>query len=404
MKKILLLATYDSFLKTGLSIANAINIAEIDIYIRTTAANQISKKQLESIYDGKDYFYKFFFMDEYRNIDYNKYDIIILSAGNEFIKSFFAFFLSSSSIDREKIITISLFPGVIFGDIDSIAARMNVDILLCNNQIDYDIAKSIQEKFNFDNEILLYGFPIIKEIKKFREKRDKIYFFEQVKIPEEYTDRYYLVKKLVEYAEAHPHEVIYIKPRVRLDEKTVHINKYPLEKILKTYASKNTVPENLFFTYDSIEECFSDMKLGLTISSTVAIEAMYYHIPMGLISDFGIRKEFANQDFLESGCLISFDEIGKKEPNVNDAWYKSRISFPSNRNNILNSSIEKKLINPKNRNSKFIGLESIEYFNYKKGNYVSKNRKRFLKAIKNPMYTLSVIWNFVNSKKKRNSK
>jgi hypothetical protein len=397
MRKVLLIATYDSFLKTGLSVAKDIDDVEIDIQIRTTASNQLSKKQLLSIFNGEKYKYSFFFMDGYKKINYNDYEIIILSAGNSFIQSFFTFYLKERFIDREKIITISLFPGVIFGDIDSISSRMNVDVLLCNNEIDYNIAKSIQRVYNLNNDILIYGFPTFQKVENFSINRDKTYFFEQVKIPETYNDRFYLIKKLIEYAVNNHKESIYIKPRVSSNEKTVHINKYPIEKLLEEYKSKYQVfPNNLQITYKSIFECFKDMKLGITLSSTVAVEAIYNNLPMAIISDFGIRNDFANQDFLNSGCFVSFDELNKKELLVNKDWYNTRINFPKNRKYLLNKAI---LMSLNRKKSSFhIATQSIDYSYFKRKNYFEIYKKRIFKAIKNPKYTLSVLVNFIRSR------
>ena len=397
MKKVLLLATYDSFLRTGLEVAKVIDNAEVDIAIRTTVSNQLSEEQLESIVD-KEYNYFYFFMGEYKKIDYNSYDIIVLSAGNRFITDFFEFFLQSKTIKREKIITISLFPGVIFGDIDSIASRMNVDVLLCNNKIDYEIAKNIKDTYGLATNILLYGFPIIKKVETLKASQNSIYFFEQVKIPENYNDRFYLLSKLVEYAFRNQHTVVYIKPRVALGEKTVHINRYPMEKLLEDYGKKNKIPDNLLFTYKSIEECFSDMKLGITLSSTVAIEAIYNKIPMAIISDFGLRRDFANSEFLESGCLVSFDNLGEKELEVTSSWYDSMISFPANRIELFNDLLSTVGNNKRDNPITHIGLESIGYVKSKQGQYISKNKKRLLKAIRNPKYTFSVLLNFFHRK------
>ena len=394
MKKILLISTYDSFLRTGLAIAKEIDNAEIDIQIRTTASNQLSENQLKSIFGEKEYNISFFFMEGYKKIDFNNYNIIVLSAGNEFIKSFFNFYLHNLNIKREDIITISLFPGVIFGDIDSIASRMNVDILLCNNKIDYQIAKDIKKQYDLDTEILLYGLPIIKKIDIKKRVPRNIYFFEQVKIPETYNDRFYLIRKLVEYASKYPNENIYIKPRVALKEKTVHINRYPMEKLLKKYAKKNPLPKNIFFTYKSIDECFLDMKLGITLSSTVAIEAIYNHIPMAIISDFGLRRDFANQDFLRSGCLVSFNMLGEKELKVNSKWYEEQVYFPENRIELFNELLSSFKKNT-NQSCKLIGTASMEYVEIKEKKYLSKNKKRIIKAIKNPLYTFSILWNFL---------
>lgn len=394
MIKVLVLATYDSFLRTGLEVAKAIENALIDIKIRTTVDNQLSPSQLKSIFGESDYTYSYFVLNEYKNIDYNQYDIIILSAGNGFVQSFFEFYLQNGDIKRENIITMSLFPGVIFGDIDSISVRMSADILLCNNQIDFEIAQKVKETYQLPTKLLLYGYPIIKQIKQSEPKN--IYFFEQVKIPETYSDRMYLLHKIMEYAQRNPEEMIYIKPRVAPNEKTVHINKYPLEKLLKEYAKTNDISTNFSFTYQDIEACFSDMKLGITLSSTVAIEAIYNQLPMSIIADFGLRSDFANKDFLGSGILVLFDDLGSKELKVNNEWYQSMVFFPENRQEILNSLIfELRETKRLNFFGNIIGTETSEYILYKKIYDNIKLKKRILKVIKNPSFLVSILKNLL---------
>jgi len=283
MKKILLIATYDSFLRSGLTVAKTIDNAQIEIKIRTSVTNQLSTDQLKNILKNENLPYSSFFLNNYKDINYNQYDIIIISAGNAFNESFFQFYLSNHKINHKKILTITLFPGVIFGDIDSIVARIHGDILLCNNKMDYDIATKIKEKWSLPTQIIHYGFPTIQKINI--EKKDNIYFFEQVKIPESYLDRMYLLIQIIQFAFQNPTETIYIKPRVSLSEKTIHPNKYPMEKLMQEYKKDNPLPSNLFFTYEDITLCLSKTKLAITLSSTVAFEAIYNDIPTIIISD-----------------------------------------------------------------------------------------------------------------------
>jgi len=65
MKKVLLIATYDSFLKTGLTIANAIDNSQIDIKIRITISNQLSNNQLNNIFHNQKYNYSTFTLNDY---------------------------------------------------------------------------------------------------------------------------------------------------------------------------------------------------------------------------------------------------------------------------------------------------------------------------------------------------
>ena len=369
MKKILLIATYDSFLRSGLAVAKTIENAKIEIRIRTSVDNQLSTQQLKSILKDEDLPYSSFFLNNYKDINYNQYDIIIISAGNGFNKSFFEFYLSNKRIDHKKILTITLFPGVISGDIDSITARIHGDVLLCNNKMDYNIAYKIKRLWSLPTQVFHYGFPVIQKINT--KKKESIYFFEQVKIPETYIDRMYLLTKLIEFAFSNPSETIYIKPRVSLSERTIHPNKYPMEKLIETYKKSNPVPPNLFFTYDDINLCLSKSKMVITLSSTVAFEAIYNDLPTIIISDFGLKKSFANQYFIESGCMVNFSEINKTILSLNKNWYNQMVDFPEDRDIILNKyinmyfTIDSEKVIPTSLNTK-----ASEYIEYTKENKI----------------------------------
>ena len=174
MKKILLIATYDSFLRSGVAVAKTIEDAEIEIRIRISVDNQLSIQQFKNILKDENFPYSSFWLNNYKDIDYNKYDIIIISAGNGFNESFFEFYLSNETIKRKNILTIALFPGVIFGDIDSIVSRIHADVLLCNNKMDYDVAIKIKKTWSLPIQVLHYGFPVIQKINT---KKKEIYIF-----------------------------------------------------------------------------------------------------------------------------------------------------------------------------------------------------------------------------------
>lgn len=397
MKKILLIASYDSFLYAGLEVARKIKNADIEIKIRTTVSNQLSQTQLNKIFHDQSYSYSSFFLNNYKDIDFNHYDIIILSVSNTFISSFFEFFFSSETINRKQIVTLSLFAGVIFGEINSITSRINSDILLLNNYSDYILSKKIKQHWKLNTKLIHYGFPVIQRYTKNNDDNQNIYFFEQVKIPETYSDRVYLLKKLIEYAKKNPETNIYIKPRVSIKEKTVHENKYPLEILLKKNFDKKTLPNNLLFSYESVADCFKNAKLVITISSTVAFEAIYNKIPVAIISDYGLRNEFANQEFLESGCLMTFEELNHKVPSVNKKWYDEMVAFPENRIEVLNQIIENS-VKEKKLHEEINYSIATQDLNYIKEKSKYKNyslKKSLIFVINKPKTITSISWNFI---------
>ncbi len=382
MKKILLISTYDSFLNAGISVVSTIQNAEVTILIRLSAKKQISKRQIDNIIQNK-YKYTMFWLNEYKNIKLDHYDIIVISAGNSFTKSFLEFYNTERNSYSLKAITVTLFPGIIFGDIDSILARLDSDIVLCNNKNDFELASNIKLLYNLDTKVIHYGLVVLKDIEV--KSPQNIYFFDQVKIPESYRDRMYIIKLLVDFALKYPDENIYIQSRTKLGERTVHINKFPYENLLNEYSKENNIPNNLLFSYKRIEECYEDIKLAITVSSTVAFETIYNKVPTIIISDLGIKKNYYNQFFLESGCMLFLKDFKfiKKSPVVSQKYYNNMIAFPLDRVRNLNILINKILLSSNKKQNTY--LQQLTNFNYlKKVTLKNKILNWILKSIKQP--------------------
>ncbi|MFU9985675.1 hypothetical protein ACNF4O_10655, partial [Neisseria meningitidis] len=153
-KRVLLIASYDSFLNTGYAVAKEINYSTIDIYIHQTKKNILSESQL-SLNGLSLKEINFFHIDDYFDkLMYQNYDIVILSLGNGLLTRFFR---NSSKLNLTLPIVITLFPGVIFGDSESIITRLGANILLFNNYYDYQIGNKFKERYNLSCTNILYG-------------------------------------------------------------------------------------------------------------------------------------------------------------------------------------------------------------------------------------------------------
>lgn len=86
------------------------------------------------------------------------------------------------------------------------------------------------------------------------------------------------------------------------------------------------------------------MDLCISFSSTVCMEAMYYNIPIGIISDFGIRKDLDSQYFIGSNLFIELSDFKKNvisNCRINEKWKKEHLYFDLSRDKNLNDAITK---------------------------------------------------------------
>ncbi|HHS0945035.1 TPA: DUF6716 putative glycosyltransferase [Neisseria meningitidis] len=311
MKKVLLIASYDSFLNSGYAVAKEIKDAQIDIYIHKSRENILSNRQLLESGIDKDQAI-FFHIDDYfiKNM-HQYYDAVILSVGNGLLKRFFKQNAQLNIASRPLIIT--LFSGIVFGDQASILSRMGADIVLYNNKHDFRIAEEYKKQYKLSCQNILYGYPIFRHASKGRHG-EKIYFIDQVKIPFKKEERIYTLKKLIALAEKYPEKEFTILLRVADKDITVHQDKHSYIELAKQFQ----LPSNLTIERKSTAQAFQEMGYCLSYSSTMLFEAECKGIPVGVVADLGFSKSYANQHFLGSGVLVYFDQIDFTSPKIAD--------------------------------------------------------------------------------------
>lgn len=339
--KILVVATYDSFLKVGINLAKRINHSSIEVAIQYVKKNQLSVRQV--VESGANN-YRIFDYKILNNSDFSEYDIVIAALGNIASQKLITRLYSLNN--RPLIITC--FSGVIFGNAESISSRINSDILLVNNESDRNIAQSIASEYGLETTILNYGLINLDLNFEQNNKSGKnIFFIDQVKIPELKIEREYVLEKLLELARNKPDYRIFLKTRLYENEITVHKEQYPYAHLLR---NKKNIPGNFSLYNDSIEVALQEMDICISFSSTSALEAIYYGIPTYIIKDLGIRESFYNPPFLQSGLLTYFNELDNldslsKLPQAD--WLDKQLNFSLERDYILNNIIGELVYKPR---------------------------------------------------------
>lgn len=202
---------------------------------------------------------------------------------------------------------------------------MNSDYLFVNSAKDLIKAKALKKETASRCEIISYGFSTLKDQKAESCLKNTICFIDQVKFPKTKTERVYVLKCLIRLAKLYPNFKIILIKRGRIGEKTVHKNSIPYDRLLKTFK---TIPSNFSIQAADIESSIQNMRLCISLSSTVLFEAWMNGISGVAIKDFGIRDEYYTSQFLGSGILVNFKEI---DPNItylpNAKWLQRYAYF-----------------------------------------------------------------------------
>ncbi|MGR6981664.1 DUF6716 putative glycosyltransferase [Testudinibacter sp. P27/CKL/0425] len=397
MYQILIIASYDSFLRSGIALGRKINHSNIEIGILHVKNNKLSYRQLQESHGLE---YKILDLSLLSDSDYYKYDIIIASIGNVAFRKFMREFYVRFSNKKNRPIVISVFPGVIFGHLESICSRINSDIIIANCKYDFDRINKISSLYNLNVLAVNYGLVNINESSKFEKRgyEKNIYFIDQVKIPASRSEREYVLAKLVELAKKNPEKNIIIKPRIYKGEKTVHDDMYSYFELFSNLVDP---PCNIMFSRLDINDVFLDMDLCISFSSSVILEAAYHDIPIAVINDLGVDEKYFTDAFLDSGVLISFDNLiaGERPSGVNLNWASKYLSFDRGRNLVLNKLIASYIKDKPNISQEQLLFAGLFQF-FDKQNLNERKFRKFRKLLRSPgaFFKDSIMFNYINKK------
>lgn len=115
--------------------------------------------------------------------------------------------------------------------------------------------------------------------------RRDIYFFTQALSPSTRRGRLHMLKAMASIARANPDHTIWIKLRHLPEENQqhLHIEKYDYPKLL---AELPNAPQNLMMTACTMDEALANAALGITCTSTAAIDVVRAGVPCMVHLDF----------------------------------------------------------------------------------------------------------------------
>lgn len=250
---------------------------------------------------------------------------------------------------KKRPIFVAGFVGVNYENrIGAVICRRMADVVLANSEVERDYFAKVAAELGFKQPLFVNGGLglIDRNSSKSRRtatdagsKRFRVLFAVQPTVPKAKPERVYLLKLLIELANARPDYDIVIKPRSRLNEQTFHMEADHLAALLAEFFPSDQLPSNLYFDYRPIQEQLCRTDLCLTISSTAALEAHAFGVPFAILTDLGIKEPYGAEFFANSGCLVTAKQLATGfVPKPNPEWVRQNVAYGDDHfNDVLNA-------------------------------------------------------------------
>ncbi|ERP88194.1 hypothetical protein Q669_07020 [Labrenzia sp. C1B10] len=230
-------------------------------------------------------------------------------------------------LGNARPLVICIYPGLVLRyAYDGFSMRAPADLLWLNCKKDVEAYTAMCDAFGHvsSNARLFGNASLLERIdrKPDADETGPIVFFEQAIIPRYYHERKFLVEQLFALAKRFPQKTFLIKARAVGSKATLHRTWHSIDSLFREVGKENDeVPRNIRLTEERAPRLLAKASHCLTISSTVAVEAINAGVPTTLISDFGAHDDYGLQYFYGSGLLRSFEQLDFEKPfHVNSKW------------------------------------------------------------------------------------
>ncbi|MBL1105774.1 hypothetical protein JK361_14475 [Streptomyces sp. 5-8] len=223
----------------------------------------------------------------------------------------------------KRPVVVTGYVGVVYEKLaDGLLLRHGADLVLANSRHDADRFRSVYEGVGADASSVtevalpfLGGAPYAGGHDPFT-----VVFAAQPSVPDNRTDRAYLLDRLIGHARKHPEREVLLKLRSKPGEHTTHIEELPYQKLVQG----KDLPANFRLVYGHMGEVLDRTDLLVTVSSTAALEALHRRIPTAVLTDLGVREVLGNHHFTGSGCLASWEQLDAGHRPVPDEEWVAR--------------------------------------------------------------------------------
>ena len=177
--------------------------------------------------------------------------------------------------------------------------RRECDVFVLHSHREVREFEALARERGIDQRFALATLPFARAHAARAEGTDLV-FAAQAIVPRERNDRQRVARILVEAAHADPTRRVVVKLRGRPGEHETHreFDSYP--DLLSGMAD---VPANLVVSYAPMREALGSAEGLVTVSSTAAIEAAAWGIPVIALDEFGTSPELINLVFEGSGLM-----------------------------------------------------------------------------------------------------
>lgn len=341
MNKLLIMASHDSFIKATFSIKAEFYRRGFDVqYYLVESFGGIDLAHMREI-GFNDPFESGPIESIWQRIDVLEQDAICLSLAGSHIEWFQNAFNQRILAGRSgrRPVIFGGYCGLVFKEfLQGYLDRQGLDVFFVNSRHDLELFQSYSKSLNLGSDNLyLSGLPMLDAStmadKQVEEENDQgrplkaMIFADQPSVPHTMAARRFIIEQLLELARQNPELIVYFKPRHRPSQNSHHETAHHSEKILKSLKKSGVVPSNFILTYEKLSELFPKCDTLLTVSSTAALEAYLYGLRIGIIHEVGISEQFGNYYFIDSGALVTFQEIsaGRRNFGFSPQWARQRF-------------------------------------------------------------------------------
>ena len=331
--RVLALASYDSFLNSARLISpyyeQAGAVVELAL-VRARVAAQIESSQIDAAgLDGK---VRWVSIEELCNSgEISRYDIVLSCLEGLSTRRLLH---RVKALGASRPLVVSIYPGLVlrFG-YDGFSMRASSDFLWLNSPDDCRYYQLMCRSYGNDGaNARVFGVaPVLQTIERDPTSvTGPAVFFEQAIIPRYEAERMFLAEQLVALARRYPAQKILVKPRTVDGQATLHQTWHPISPLIDKAARKTGGwPANLEITSERADRLLASAGHCITVSSTVAVEAVYAGVPTVIISDFGAHDDYGLQYFYGSGLTVSFAELSLPfAGTVDPDWLASHAADP----------------------------------------------------------------------------
>lgn len=331
--RVLALASYDSFLNTASLIAPYFerNGCEFEYaLVRARSKTQITQEQIAGLALGSPVRW-ITIEDLCGSAEAARYDIILSCLEGLSTRRLVHHL---APLGEKRPLVISVYPGLVLRyPFDGYSMRTASDLVWLNCKSDLLAFQNMCNAFGVDGRgARIFGIaPLLQPIERDSAAEDgPVVFFEQAIIPRYHDERLYLAEQFVRLAKRHPQIEFIVKPRTMGKDATLHRTWHAIEPLLKEAAERQGGwPANLSLSSEKASALLARASHCLTVSSTVATEAIHAGVPTTIIGDFGAHDDYGLSYFFGSGLIRNFIELAfpfAAQPN--DEWLSRYMADP----------------------------------------------------------------------------